>query len=151
MTDFSLPILVARYFTYVLSDGMLCSLVATCWVISFRLHGSQDTKSVWYQEWPGTHSWMLLATYHYAAFVNWMHMKLGGGRGCTCITLGYSLVPWKSASGAKILQRAYFNISRGGQKNLFFLSRKFSDLIWDHIKAPSHCRTVLKPPSIFYF
>ena len=77
MTDFSLPILVVRSFTYVLSDGVLCSLVATCWVISFRLHGTHDTKSVWYQEWPGTHSWMLLGTYHYAAFVYHAYVKLG--------------------------------------------------------------------------
>ena len=60
MTDSSLPILVVRSFTYVLSDGGLSSHVATCWVISFRLHGTQDTKSVWYQEWPGTRSYMLL-------------------------------------------------------------------------------------------
>ena len=63
MADFSLPSLMARKFTYVLSDGVLCSLVATCWVISFRLHGSQDTKSVWYQEWPGTHSYMTVRTH----------------------------------------------------------------------------------------
>ena len=42
MTDFSLPILVTRYFTYVLSDGGLSSHVATCWVISFPLHGTQQ-------------------------------------------------------------------------------------------------------------
>ena len=74
MADFSLPSLVARAFTYVLSDGVLSTHVATCWVISFRL---QDTKSVWYQEWPGTHSWMLLGTYHYAAFVYHVYVKLG--------------------------------------------------------------------------
>ena len=77
MADFSLPSLAARKFTYILSDCELSTHVATCWGISFRLHGTHDTKSVWYQEWPGTHSWMLLATYHYAAFVYHVYVKLG--------------------------------------------------------------------------
>ena len=37
MADFSLPSLVARKFTYVLSDGLLSSHLATCWGIIFRL------------------------------------------------------------------------------------------------------------------
>ena len=57
MADFSLPSLVARAFTYVLSDGVLSTHVATCWVISFRLHGTQDYKSVWYLEWLRSSSW----------------------------------------------------------------------------------------------